>query len=123
MKPRPHRRRPVWLAALALWACDAEPVATKPGSVTPPACVDVKSFGNGSACNANDPTIALCGKSARRVCASNWLCFDAPELVDCACATDADCTKRTEYINVARTAASKAPLASKCEGGRCAGRP
>ncbi len=120
---RRSTRLRLWLCGVAQWACDAEPAATKPGPVVPPACVDVKSFGNGSTCNANDPTVALCGKAARRVCASNWLCFDAPELVDCGCSVDGDCDKRTEYINVARTAVSKAPLASKCEGGRCAGRP
>ena len=107
-----------------LWAaCGSEPVATKPGTVAPPLCTSVLSFGNGVACNANDPTIALCGTQARRVCASNWLCFDAPELVDCRCEQDLDCTSRTTYINEARSVANKAPLANKCTNGRCAGRP
>ncbi|MSQ83843.1 MAG: hypothetical protein EXR77_13320 [Myxococcales bacterium] len=111
------------LCTLASAACDTEPVAVKPTSVTPPQCVDVKKFGNGAQCNANDPTVALCGTAARRVCASNWLCFDAPELVDCACQLAEDCKARTDYINEGRTAASKAPLASSCVGGRCGGRP
>lgn len=108
---------------LAAAACTTETPAPAPTDVTPPACIDVKHFGNGIACNANDPTLALCGSSARRVCASNWLCFDAPELIDCSCAADDDCKSRTDYINEARTAASKAPLASKCDAGRCVGRP
>lgn len=104
-------------------ACGSDPVAEAPKTITPPLCTAVTSFGNGASCNANDPTIALCGSKARRVCASDWLCFDAPELVDCRCDTDLDCTNRTSYINEARSVLSKAPLANKCDGGRCSGRP
>lgn len=111
------------LAAWAVAACDAPAEEAEPGTVTPPLCNAVVSFGNGAQCVETDSKIAACGTSKRRTCASGWLCFDAPELADCGCAIDADCQGRAAYINAGRTAAGKAPLAAKCDGGRCAGAP
>ena len=113
----------LWLgAALALGACGPDeegPVA----SLDPPACKSVTLFGNGAACSSADAKLATCGTKASRTCASGWLCFDAPEFVDCSCTVAADCEARATYINAARVTARRAPLAAKCEFGRCAGRP
>lgn len=119
---------PVARALMAAWAalaigCDAPADEAKPAPITPPACTSISHFGNGATCVATDAKIAACGSAARRTCASGWLCFDAPELADCRCSADSDCAGRTAYINAGRTATGKAPLAAKCDGGRCAGAP
>ena len=113
----------LFVAAAGVGGCDAPADPVKPASIAPPACQAVAVFGNGSVCSAKDPTLAACGSSKRRVCAAGWLCFDAPESVACACKTDADCDRRAAYINTARTAARKAPLAARCDGFRCVGPP
>jgi len=114
----------VWAVALALAlaGCGQEDDAVRP-SISPPACKSVTSFGNGAVCSAKEPALVACGTSKQRTCASGWLCFHAPERVDCACAADADCQERAAYINAARVTAKKAPMAAKCQGGRCAGQP
>jgi len=110
-------------AATALAACTGAGEAPDPASTTPPLCSKVAVFGNGATCSIQDPKLVGCGTSARRTCATGWLCFDAPEYANCGCATDGDCDGRTAYVNAARTAARKAPLGSKCVQGRCAGQP
>lgn len=111
------------VTAWVISGCETPANAEKPGPVVPPACTSVVTFGNGAACDDTDSKVATCGPAKRRTCASGWLCFDAPELADCACEVDTDCAGRTAYINAGRTAAGKAPLAAKCDGGRCAGAP
>lgn len=111
-------------AALALLcACGPDPEPEVPPSKALPACKALTHFGNGAVCSSAEPTLAVCGTSSRRTCSSGWLCFDAPELADCTCQTDGDCTGRAQYVNASRATAGKAPLQAKCEGGRCAGRP
>lgn len=110
------------VVALALAACGTEEQGPKP-SLTLPACKSVTVFGNGATCSSADPKLAACGAQAGRTCASGWLCFDAPQFVDCTCSETADCEPRAAYINAARGPARRAPLAAKCELGRCAGRP
>ncbi|MBI5607632.1 MAG: hypothetical protein HY902_01980 [Deltaproteobacteria bacterium] len=108
-----------WLLA----GCDTAPAETEQATVAPPLCSQVASFGNGATCSASEPSLSSCGSSAKRTCAGQWLCFDAPEYASCACQVDSDCANRTAYINTARTANGKAPLSSSCKGGRCAGIP
>ena len=97
--------------------------ASDPAEVPLPRCTEVVRFGNAATCSAKDPTLSLCGGSSTRTCGNGWLCFDSPRAQDCGCETDADCAPRTDYINAARTEAGRAPLASKCVRGRCAGTP
>lgn len=113
----------VWLAASG---CDSPAEEAELTALEPPLCTSVKQFGNGASCEAAsglDAKLGVCGTAARRTCASGWLCFDAPEFADCRCSGPSDCEARTAYINAGRTSAGKAPLASKCDGGRCAGAP
>jgi hypothetical protein len=108
------------LATFGWVACTSEgPAETRPLL----ACVSVASFGNGASCSDDDSSLKSCGASPWRACASSWLCFDDARYDQCTCATDADCAGRLAYINDARAANGKAPIASKCEEGRCAGRP
>jgi hypothetical protein len=113
------------LAALGAAAIGCDGAATAPvqGWRTPPRCSAVQAFGNGARCSSDDASLSACGTAKRRTCASGWLCADAPEYIDCTCETAADCTGRTAYINSARNAAGKAPLANTCDRGRCGGRP
>lgn len=108
----------LWLAGSA-FGCTSE--AVRPATVEPPACKSVAQFGNGAACSNKDLTLAACGSGVSRMCADSWLCFDGPELYNCACEIDSDCVGRSTYVNAARTAAIKAPISSKCEGKRCVG--
>ncbi|MSP93203.1 MAG: hypothetical protein EXR79_15615 [Myxococcales bacterium] len=125
----PVHHRVAWIGhavvvlAVGTAGCDTPTEPAEPPPVAPPACQAVTTFGNGTVCSAKDPTLAACGSAKRRVCASGWLCFDAPEFAACACTTDADCDRRAAYINAARTAARKAPLAARCDGFRCIGPP
>ncbi len=112
-----------WCLAVALlYGCgtdDSGPL----DSITPPACNSIQHFGNSAACDQDGPKLESCGASASRTCASGWLCFDAPQFDDCTCSADADCAGRQQYINDARATQKKAPLTSKCQDGRCSGRP
>lgn len=127
MHDHPHFDRRLGRALLCLgaWlACgcgtsDADPNA----SITPPQCSSVTHFGNGLSCENDDGALSSCGTSASRTCASGWLCFDAPQYVDCGCAADSDCATRLAYINDARASVKKAPITSACVKGRCSGRP
>ncbi len=113
-----------WFAAVVcLVGCPEPTQSGPPPSVTPPACTAVGSFGNGAICEPVDDELTACGGASRRTCASSWLCFDAPELLLCACSADADCESRTFYINQGRLLKKKAPLAPHCEHGRCVGMP
>lgn len=134
MKRQMPQRRPAGTHGAAMWrtlaatlvmvaGCDAETATPSQPTITPPLCTLVKSFGNSATCGVDDSTLAACGSGARRTCAGGWLCFDAPEYVDCSCVVDADCAPRTAYINAARTASGKAPLASLCVATRCQGIP
>lgn len=120
---RIRRAAPMVLACVLLAGCGGPEDEKIPPSIDLPACTGIASFGNGATCTPEDAGLKACGGSGKRTCASSWLCFDAPEYVDCACTADADCDTRTAYINAARVAAKKAPLAAKCLEGRCAGRP
>ena len=126
--PRRSQRGAALLALFIALGCDSPPEEPKPTPLEPPLCVLVASFGNGASCEPSAASgqagkLASCGGAARRTCASGWLCFDAPEFADCRCKADSDCAGRTAYINAARTTAGKAPLASKCDVGRCLGAP
>jgi hypothetical protein len=113
-----------WLPLLVLIsACDAPAEEPKVPTLALPACTAIAKFGNGALCSSKEPSLAACGASDKRTCASGWLCFDAPEYVACACKADLDCTGRTDYINAGRVQTSKQPLAAKCDAGRCAGLP
>lgn len=116
------------LALLLALGCDSPAEEAEPTPQEPPLCSAVPLFGNGASCEpatggAPDAALKACGTATRRTCASGWLCFDAPEYADCRCTSDGDCSGRTAYINAGRTAAGKAPLASNCDAGRCAGAP
>lgn len=113
------------IAGAAVWMMSVTACATPtdPDAAPLPLCTEVVRFGNGASCSAKDPSLAACGSSSFRTCGNGWLCFDSPRAQDCGCGTDADCAPRTDYINAARTAAGKAPLASKCVRGRCSGSP
>ncbi len=121
-------RRAALAALLVVLGCDSPAEEAEPTAQEPPLCTAVVSFGNGASCevasgSTASATLALCGSASRRTCASGWLCFDAPEYADCRCTSDSGCDARTVYINAARTTAGKAPLASNCQAGRCAGAP
>ena len=97
--------------------------APQPTTIELPACPSIDRFGNGATCGNDDPELEACGAAERRMCASSWLCFDAPEYAFCTCKEDIDCEPRSEYINSARLARQIAPLVSRCVGGRCEGVP
>ncbi len=119
----PLRRVGDWLAGalLSIAACGT-PAEPEKQALTVPSCATVTRFGNGQRCDGA-PSLAVCGAGTAALCASDWLCFDAPERAFCACASDADCEGRAVYINAARAKAKIAPLAAKCSGGRCSGAP
>ena len=110
-----------WLLALLVGGCGNEPSTGL--QVTPvPACADITRFGNGLRCDG-DAGLGACGVGPAGLCASGWLCFDAPTLAFCSCATDTDCQGRASYINTARAARKIAPMPARCGGGRCVGTP
>jgi|GEM_PF-2941854 len=118
---------PSWTAlilALVLTAC-AGPAddGNEDGVVNPPLCSKVGAFGNGQVCSSDDSTLAACGGSEDRMCASGWLCFDSADVAFCGCIDDADCQSRSDYINKARALKKIAPMAAKCVYGRCAEAP
>ncbi len=118
------RRLVLLLCSWSAAACStpAAPVSP-PTTLEVPVCSAIERFGNGSTCGNDDPELEACGDTERRMCASSWLCFDAPEYAYCGCKEDLDCEPRSEYINDARLSRQIAPLVSKCVGGRCAGVP
>jgi hypothetical protein len=109
-------------AVLLALGCGNDEEGLAPSIAVPP-CARVARFGNGAACSLAEPTLAACGSAARRTCGGGSLCFDAPELLVCACTADADCAGRAGYINEARQAAGKAPIAAICDQSRCKGLP
>ncbi len=111
----------VWTATFVSFSCTT--ASTELNVVTPPACTQISSFGNGQACAKNDTTLTVCGTSATRTCASGWLCFDSATYPDCSCTQDSDCAGRLAYINAAREQNALAPIVSKCSEGRCSGLP
>ena len=109
-----------WLACMVAGCGNTTTTVTAhPQAITPPACTAVTSFGNGAACSSAEPTLAACGTSSSRLCSGGWLCYDAPEFAECSCQTDADCSGKRAYVNAARIAQEKSPLAVTCHGGRC----
>ena len=105
----------------ALWAGCGHSTVSEPLllAVEVPACKEVERFGNGQTCSALEPTLAACGASPSRLCAGGWLCYESAASAECACQTDADCAGKREYVNTARAAADKAPVAVTCRSNRC----
>ena len=100
-------------------ACGQPAASSAQGAIDPPACTSVTQFGNGQTCSAKDATLANCGTSASRLCASGWLCYDDVAFEQCKCQTNADCAGKRDYVATARALNNMQPIAVSCHGGRC----
>ena len=82
----------IFVLCLVFTACTQSGSATAGRTaIEPPPCTSVTQFGNGQTCSAKDATLANCGTSASRLCASGWLCYDDVAFEQCKCQTNADC--------------------------------